>query len=296
MEIEKDKLSHFWNLTSNECLTLTQSNRNGLSEEEAKKRLLQFGENKLSSKKETTAIGLFFSQFKSPIVLLLLFAAGLSVIVQDSVDAIIILGIVFLSGLLGFWQEKGAMNAVRKLLAMVQIRVSVMCNSSIREIPSKEVVPGDILKLSAGDMIPADCILLESKDLFVNEATLTGETFPIEKFIETISKNSSLSQRTTNSLWMGTHVVSGEAIALVIQTGKKTEFGKISERLKLRSMETEFEVGVRKFGFFLLHVTLLLVITIFIANVFLHKSVLESFLFSLALSVPPSTSSCDYKR
>lgn len=193
MEIEKDKLSHFWNLTSNECLTLTQSNRNGLSEEEAKKRLLQFGENKLSSKKETTAIGLFFSQFKSPIVLLLLFAAGLSVIVQDSVDAIIILGIVFLSGLLGFWQEKGAMNAVRKLLAMVQIRVSVMRNSSIREIPSEEVVPGDILKLSAGDMIPADCILLESKDLFVNEATLTGETFPIEKFIETISKNSSLS-------------------------------------------------------------------------------------------------------
>ncbi|WP_061252104.1 magnesium-translocating P-type ATPase [Leptospira interrogans] len=284
MEIEKDKLSHFWNLTSNECLTLTQSNRNGLSEEEAKKRLLQFGENKLSSKKETTAIGLFFSQFKSPIVLLLLFAAGLSVIVQDSVDAIIILGIVFLSGLLGFWQEKGAMNAVRKLLAMVQIRVSVMRNSSIREIPSEEVVPGDILKLSAGDMIPADCILFESKDLFVNEATLTGETFPIEKFIETISKNSSLSQR-TNSLWMGTHVVSGEAIALVIQTGKKTEFGKISERLKLRPMETEFEVGVRKFGFFLLHVTLLLVITIFIANVFLHKSVLESFLFSLALSV-----------
>ncbi|MBE8388651.1 magnesium-translocating P-type ATPase, partial [Leptospira interrogans serovar Pomona] len=147
-------------------------------------------------------------------------------------------------------------------------------NSSNREIPSKEVGAGDILKLSAGDMIPADCILFESKDLFDNEATLTGETFPIEKFIETIAKNSSLSQR-TNSLWMGTHVVSGEAIALVIQTGKKTEFGKIYERLRLRPMETEFAVGVRKFGFFLLHVTLVLVITLFMSIVFLHNSVLK---------------------
>lgn len=126
MEIEKEKLSHFWSLTSDECLILTQSNRNGLSEEEAKKRLFQFGENKLSSKKEITAIGLFFSQFKSPIILLLLLAAGLSVIVRDSIDAVIILGIVFLSGLLSFWQEKGAMNAVRKLLAMVQIQISVI--------------------------------------------------------------------------------------------------------------------------------------------------------------------------
>ncbi|MGJ4750946.1 magnesium-translocating P-type ATPase [Leptospira kmetyi] len=276
--------AHFWSLTREECLDRLDSKPNGISEVEAKNRLSRFGENRLSTKKQSSSIGLFFSQFKSPIILLLFFAAGLSIVVRDSTDAIIILGIVFVSGILGFWQERGAMNAVSKLLAMVQIRVGVFRDSSLKEIPLEEVVPGDVLRLSAGDIIPADCILLESKDLFVNEATLTGETFAAEKFIETVKEDSPLSKR-TNSLWMGTHVVSGEGKALVVKTGKETEFGKISERLKLRPMETEFEAGVRKFGFFLLHVTLLLVIAIFVVNVFLHKPVLESFLFSLALAV-----------
>ncbi|MBW0434784.1 magnesium-translocating P-type ATPase [Leptospira yasudae] len=284
---EKYKLPEtmrFWSLTPEECLTRLDSDRFGLSEEEAKNRLNRFGSNRLSSKKESSIWSLFFSQFKSPIVLLLFFAAGLSLVVRDPTDALIILGIVLVSGILGFWQERGAMNAVSKLLAMVQIRVTVFRNGSRIDIPLEEVVPGDILSLNAGDVIPADCRLLESKDLFVNEATLTGETFAEEKFTETLHEDVPLSKR-TNSLWMGTHVVSGEARALVVQTGKDTEFGKISERLKLRPMETEFETGVRRFGFFLLHVTLLLVIAIFVINVFLHKPVLESFLFSLALAV-----------
>ncbi|PJZ56041.1 magnesium-translocating P-type ATPase [Leptospira barantonii] len=283
-KVKQPPSDHFWSFTREECLERLDSKPNGLSEVEAKNRLFRFGENRLSSKKQSSSIGLFFSQFKSPIILLLFFAAGLSIVVRDSTDAIIILGIVFVSGILGFWQERGAMNAVSKLLAMVQIRVGVIRDSALKEIPLEEVVPGDILKLSAGDIIPADCILLESKDLFVNEATLTGETFASEKFTEVVSEDSPLSKR-TNSLWMGTHVVSGEGKALVVKTGKETEFGKISERLKLRPMETEFEAGVRKFGFFLLHVTLLLVIAIFVVNVFLHKPVLESFLFSLALAV-----------
>ncbi|MCG6193392.1 magnesium-translocating P-type ATPase [Leptospira sp. FAT2] len=274
----------FWSLTPEECLTGLNSDRLGLSEEEARNRLNRFGSNRLSSQKESSVWGLFFSQFKSPIVLLLFFAAGLSIVVRDPADALIILGIVFVSGILGFSQERGAMNAVSKLLAMVQIRVTVFRNGSRIDIPLEEVVPGDVLGLSAGDVIPADCRLLESKDLFVNEATLTGETFAEEKFADTLREDVPLSKR-TNSLWMGTHVVSGEARALVIQTGTNTEFGKISERLKLRPMETEFETGVRRFGFFLLHVTLLLVIAIFVINVFLHKPVLESFLFSLALAV-----------
>ncbi|TGL82261.1 magnesium-translocating P-type ATPase [Leptospira yasudae] len=284
---EKSKRSEtirFWSLTPEECLTRLDSDRFGLSEEEAENRLNRFGSNRLSSKKESSVLSLFFSQFKSPIVLLLFFAAGLSIIVHDSTDAMIILGIVFVSGVLGFWQERGAMNAVSKLLAMVQVRVTVFRSGSRIDIPLEEVVPGDVLSLSAGDIIPADCLLLESKDLFVNEATLTGETFAEEKFTETLREDVPLSKR-TNSLWMGTHVVSGEAKALVVQTGKYTEFGKISERLKLRPMETEFETGVRRFGFFLLHVTLLLVIAIFVINVFLDKPVLESFLFSLALAV-----------
>ncbi len=277
-------LVNFWNLSSSECLEKLATSPLGLSEKEAKSRLLRFGSNRLTTKKGQTVLGLFFSQFRSPIVLLLFFAAGLSFVVRDSTDALIILGIVFISGVLGFWQEHGAMNAVAKLLQIVQVKVSIFRNGVLEEISLEAVVPGDILNLTAGNIIPADCLLLESKDLFVDEATLTGETFPAEKTMDPVSGDAPLGKR-TNSLWMGTHVISGNAKAIVVKTGKDTEFGKISERLKLRPMENEFELGVRKFGFFLLHITLLLVITIFVINLLLHRPVLDSFLFSLALAV-----------
>ncbi|MBM9501721.1 magnesium-translocating P-type ATPase [Leptospira sp. 201903071] len=280
----QNPLFHFWNLSPKECLDRLGSNPLGLSESEAKERISKYGANRLTKKKDSGSIGLFFSQFKSPIILLLFFAAGLSIIVRDSTEAMIILGIVLISGVLGFWQELGAKNAVAKLIEMVQVKVSVFRDNSQKDVSLENVVPGDILRLSAGDVIPADCLLLESKDLFVNEATLTGETYPAEKNTETVSKESGLSKR-TNSLWMGTHVISGEAKAIVVKTGKDTEFGKISERLKLRPLENEFEAGVRKFGFFLLHITLLLVISIFVINVLIGRSVLDSFLFSLALAV-----------
>jgi Mg2+-importing ATPase len=127
-------------------------------------------------------------------------------------------------------------------------------------------------------------MLIESKDVFVDEAMLTGETFPVEKTISILPADTLLSQR-TNTVWMGTHIVSGTAKALVVHTGKETEFGKVSERLKLKSPETEFERGIRRFGYFLGEVTLILVVLIFAINVYLHRPVLDSFLFSLALAV-----------
>ncbi|WP_425460246.1 magnesium-translocating P-type ATPase [Leptospira semungkisensis] len=281
---ETNSLSSFWSLSPENCLKELDSSLKGLSNAEAKERLSRFGENRLTAKEKTSALGLLLNQFKSPIILLLFMAAGLSVIVQDAADAIIILGIVLASGLLGFWQEYGAMNAVEKLLAMVQITVSVFREGSATELPLDNIVPGDILNLSAGNIIPADSILLESKDLFVNEATLTGETFPVEKSVNELPPETPLAKR-INSLWMGTHIISGQAKALVVKTGKDTEFGSISERLKLRPPENEFEVGVKKFGYFLLHITLLLVLGIFVINVFLERPVLDAFLFSLALSV-----------
>ena len=145
-------------------------------------------------------------------------------------------------------------------------------------------MPGDIVILNAGDIIPGDSLVLESNDLFVDEAMLTGETFPVEKVVATLPPDTQLSQR-TNALWMGTHVVSGCATALIVRTGRETEFGKVSDRLKLRPLETEFERGIRQFGFFLMEVTLLLVVAIFAINVYLARPVLDSFLFSLALAV-----------
>jgi len=196
----------------------------------------------------------------------------------------IILAIVLVSGLLGFWQERGAVNAVDKLLAIVEIKATVIRDGDPKEVPLEEIVPGDIILLRAGDVIPGDSLILESKDLFVDEAALTGETYPVEKVTEVLPTEKPLSQR-TNSLFMGTHVVSGEAKAVVVHTGKETEFGKVSERLKFRPPETEFEHGVRRFGYLLMEVTLVLVIAIFAINVFLRRPVLESFLFALALAV-----------
>ena len=227
---------------------------------------------------------LLLAQFKSPLILILLFATGLSFFLHDPVNALIILTIVLVSGLLGFWQEHSATNAVEQLLAMVQIKATVLRDGDPHEIPVEEIVPGDIVILNAGDIAPGDCLVDESKDLFVDEATLTGETYPVEKSVGVLAAETPLGQR-TNSLWMGTHVVSGSAKALVISTGKQTEFGKVSERLKLRPQETAFERGIRQFGYFLMEVTLVLVIAIFAINVYLARPVLDSFLFSLALAV-----------
>jgi Mg2+-importing ATPase len=200
------------------------------------------------------------------------------------VNALIILTIILVSSLLGFWQERGATNAVNKLLAIVQTKATVLRNGNPREIPVEEIVPGDVVLLDAGDLIPGDCVVLESKDLFVNEASLTGETFPAEKAAGILPVETSLSQR-TNSLFMGTNVVSGNAQAAVLGTGSATEFGKISDRLKLRSPETEFEHGVRQFGYLLMEVTLVLVVATFAINVYFARPVLDSLLFSLALAV-----------
>jgi Mg2+-importing ATPase len=274
----------FWCVSSTEMLQHLETAKEGLSSEEARQRLTRYGSNLLKPRKRSDVFTLLLAQFKSPLILILLFATGLSFFLHDPINALIILTIVLVSGLLGFWQEHSATNAVEQLLAMVQIRATVLRDGSPYEIPVEEIVPGDIVILNAGDIVPGDCLVDESKDLFVDEATLTGETYPVEKSVGMLAAEAPLGQR-TNSLWMGTHVVSGSAKALVIRTGKETEFGKVSERLKLRPQETDFERGIRRFGYFLMEVTLVLVLAIFAINVYLARPVLDSFLFSLALAV-----------
>lgn len=276
--------SSFWALSGEASLQQLGSSSQGLTEEEASRRLEANAGRRLGGRQRTTALVLFLSQFKSPIILLLVFAAGLSLFLGERVEALIIFLIVFVSGLLGFWQEHGAADAVEKLLAVVQIKTNVRREGKSLEITLERIVPGDIVLLSAGDVIPGDCLVLESNVLTVDEAALTGETFPSEKSPGTLSKETVLSQR-TNSLYLGTHVVSGTATALVVHIGKDTQFGNLSEKLRARPPETEFEQGVRRFGYLLMELTLLLVITVFAINVYLHKPVLESFLFALALAV-----------
>jgi P-type Mg2+ transporter len=274
----------FWSVPQADLLRRLDSSSDGLPGAVAYQRLGEVGPNRLQDRPRAKTALLLFRQFASPLVLLLISAALLSLLVHDSADAYIILGIVIASGLLGFWQEHDAANTVDQLLAVVELKATVVRGGQPARIPVDAVVPGDVVDLSAGSGIPADCRVLSSHDLFVNEATLTGETYPVEKLPADLPADTPLARR-TNALFMGTHVISGSGRALVIETGRRTEFGRVSERLRMRPPETEFERGVRRFGVFLMEVTLVLVVAIFAVNVYLEKPVVDSFLFALALAV-----------
>lgn len=274
----------FWSEPIAELLARLGTGANGLSSQEAGQRLLSEGPNSLAAPARGGALWLLLRQFTSPIILILAGAALLSFLLDSPTDGLIILVIVLISGLLGFWQEHGAAGAMEQLLRTVQTTARVRRDGSEQPIPVAQVVPGDLLVLSAGAGIPADCRLLEERDLSLNEAALTGESFPVSKHAVAVAADAPLAAR-TGVLYFGTHVVSGSGTAVVVRTGAATQFAAIAERLRQRSPETDFERGVRRFGALLLEVTLALVIAIFAVNVFLRRPVVDSFLFALALGV-----------
>lgn len=263
---------------------MLRTSRAGLTSDEAELRLRTYGKNVLVQARQPNWFRILTAQYKSPIVLILIFAAAISLFLHDLTDASIILVIVAASGLLSFWQEFGATDAIHKLLAMVQVKSTVLRDGEEKQVNSSEVVPGDVIILGAGAKVPADSIVLEVKNLYINEAALTGEVYPVEKMSCTQDMETDLAQR-KNSLFMGTNVASGIGKAVAVRTGKETEFGKISERLQIKAPETEFERGLRRFGYYLMEITLLLVVVIFAINTYLSRPVLEAFLFSLALAV-----------
>ena len=179
----EQNIQSYWRIPIPELLKKLQVTNSGLTTNEANDRLKDYGANRLKPQRRSDAFTLFIAQFKSPIILILLFATILSIFLHNLVDASIILVIVIISGLLGFWQEYSASNAVAKLLAIVQINTKVLRNGKQVEVHIEEVVPGDIVILNAGDIVPGDCLILEGKDVFVDEAMLTGETFPVEKSV-----------------------------------------------------------------------------------------------------------------
>jgi P-type Mg2+ transporter len=274
----------YWSVQSEDLLKQLESSDEGLSATEAAARLVRFGPNILSARKHATALGLFLNQFKSPIILILIFATLISAALKDWPDAVIILIIVLGSALLSFWQEYGANNAAEKLRSQVSLKAVVLRDNQTQTIPTEQVVPGDVLLLSAGSLVPGDGVLLESKDFHVNQAVLTGETFPVDKAPGIAAANASLAER-QNVVFMGTNVSSGTARVLIVQTGASTAFGQIATRLTLRPPETEFERGIRRLGYLLTEIMLLLVLTIFALNVLLSKPPLDSLLFSIALAV-----------
>ena len=274
----------FWSQPLPQLLADLDTGAAGLTVVEAERRLLRQAAALGERRRLPPALVLLLHQFTSPIILILAVAALLSFLLESPADGLIILAIVLISGLLGFWQEHGASRAVEQLLRTVASTVVVCRDGQPCTIPHDQVVPGDLLVLEAGAAIPADCRLLEERDLSVDEAALTGESFPVSKHPVAVPAAAALAER-RNVLFFGTHVVSGSGRALVVATGRATAFGAIAERLRQRSPETEFERGVRQFGALLLEVTLLLVLAIFAGNVVLQRPVAESFLFALALGV-----------
>ncbi len=260
------------------------SSVNGLSKSDVQTVLQRKGLNRIHSRDQLSPLGLFLNQFRSPIVLILIFATLVSAFLQDWVEAAIILLIVLGSALLSFFQEFNASNAAKKLQAQVSLKSVVLRNGESASIPSEEIVPGDVVLLPAGSLIPADGLVIEAKDFFVNQAVLTGETFPVEKKAGIVAETAPLADR-TNMVFMGTSVRSGSAKVLIIETGLNTAFGQIADRLNLRPPETEFERGIKRLGYLLTEVMLLLVLGIFAFNVFFQKPVLDSLLFSIALAV-----------
>ena len=232
----------YWNLSTEQAMQVLSSTDKGLAAGEAARRLQRYGHNTLKSNAGSSKFILFLSQFKSPITILLIAAALLSMALGDFTNTVIILVIIGISSFLGFWQEKGAAYAIRELLKMVQIHCRLVRDGKENELPIEKVVPGDIVLLSAGDIIPGDSLLLEVKDLFVDEAAFTGESFPVEKSCSVLPPDTSVSKR-SNSLFMGSHVISGKAKALVFRTGKATEFGKISDSLRIRASRNRFRKG-----------------------------------------------------
>lgn len=278
-----DSLDSYWSQDQNLLLAQLQTSPQGLSKVEAGRRSALSVQ--LKSHK-TSAWQLLAEQFQSPIILLLFLSAVLSfTLLDDATNGVIILVILVLSGLLGFWQELGAADAVAKLLGMIETKVTVLRDGHECEIPLNDVVPGDIVLLRAGELIAGDCRLLTAKDLFVNEAALTGESFPVEKSVSDLPATVSLSQR-TNTLYLGTHVVSGFATAVVVATGPETEFGKISARLEHKPPETGFERGIRQFGQLLIKVVVVIAVVVFGIKVgVLGKPAVEQLTFVLSLAV-----------
>lgn len=267
---EFNDLKAFWSLQPAEVFSALHSSATGLDNGGARLAKKVQSYNNQSGYRFTHLLLLLLRQFKSPLTIMLVAAAVVSFYLNDRPDAYIIGIVVLISGLLGFWQEAGASAALSKLLAMVNIMARVIRNGHEADVPVAYVVAGDIILLNAGDIVPCDGLIIESNSLFVDESTLTGETFPVEKATGVLPAETILSKR-TNAVFMGSHIVTGTAKIIAVHTGNDTIFGGLSKQLKTASPETDFEKGIRRFGYMLMEITMLLIMAILTVNILLKK-------------------------
>jgi len=257
----------------------------GLSHAEAASLLKQYGPNEIKPTRQRAIVLQFLAHFHNPLVLILLVAISISALNGDEISALIIGFIILMSVTLDFIQEYRAGQSAAKLAAQVAITATVLRDGKTYEIPIAQVVPGDIILLSAGDLVPADGQLLEAKDLFVNQSQLTGEPFPVEKHVDSSVITDPWALEAETAVFTGSIVISGSARVLIGRTGQATALGQIADSLEKKPPPTAFELGTRQFGMLIMRLTLLLVLFTLLVNIVLHRPLLESFLFAVALAV-----------
>lgn len=274
----------FHTLSEEELFTSLGSGRNGLTSRQAEAALARYGHNDISRLRKPLFIFQYLGHFRNLLVIILLIAAAISLLVGEITNAIIIVIIVLVSVTLNFFQEYKAGNAA-DLLKQKIVSKSVVIRDGVRaELPVTDLVPGDLVFLSAGDLVPADARVLDERDLFVNQSALTGEPFPVGKTAGEEDRAKPLAEA-GNYIFLGTSVVSGTATALITRTGMATEFGAVAKTLVERPPETEFERGLRQFSYLMSKIIFFLVIFVFFINALFRHGVLESLLFSVALAV-----------
>jgi len=274
----------YWAVPVIDVLRSVGSGPQGLSSAEAAARLDHSGPNQLIISSSRHLLILFLDRFRNPLLMILIIAATVAIIVKDWIDAVIVVGIVFLTAVLSTFQEYRASNAVAALRRRIASKATVVRDGAPILIDSATIVAGDVIQLSAGSLVPADCLVLEAKDLYLSQGLLTGETFPVEKKPGTVAVDSGPVER-TNCLFMGTSVRSGTAKAVVVLTARDTLFGEISQTLGRRPPETEFERGLRHFGGLLMRVMIFVVLAVLTVNIVLQRPAIDTMLFAVALAV-----------
>jgi Mg2+-importing ATPase len=260
------------------------STRQGLASSEAAERLRKFGANQLREARELSRLRVLGRQLGSPLLLLLAFAAIVAAAAGEFAEAAIVLTILCASVFIGYRREYSAHSAAAALRDRIKTRTKAMRDGLEQQVPVEKIVPGDVMLLSAGSLVPADALILEATDCHVSESVLTGESFPVEKVPGVVAADAPLSRR-SNCVYLGTNVRSGTLRCVVFATGASTQFGAIAHRLTLDRPQTEFDRGIRRFGYLLTSAMLVMVLLVFVAHMFAGRPIVETLLFAIALAV-----------
>src|SRR5689334_10384921 len=274
-----------WTEPIDRLLIRLATSRMGLATAEAQSRVTRYGPNTAAIVKCSPLWLQFLARFRNPLVIILLVASGLSAATGEVASFVIVVTIVTISMALDFVQEVRAQSAVEALRRSVAVKASVRRDGESLSVPIDQLVPGDIVELIAGDLVPADSRLLESRDLFVNQALLTGEPYPAEKHAGDAALGAENPAGASNAVFAGTSVISGTGTIVICRTGARTALGHLATSLAEKPPATAFAVGIRRFGMLIMWLTVLIVLFVLVVNIALHRPVLESLMFALALAV-----------